>query len=296
MDNYATLWRARRVTAALLTAAATLLAAVVAPGAVVLAQPDDVDPFDWGYAAAFGGGTYRLGDGTEAQIVRARFAVRLRETQTDQGRGPGLRLLLPVTIGIQNLDDDDLPPERPADRVEQLGFMPGAELEFAPGERWTVRTHAQLGWGKELESAKRGARLGAVGVRSRLRWDDAPGRPALINGLLWAGFDPDDGERRSLLRLTAALEFDLRVPRWEFRDQPMHLLPHVLAERFYRPPPALAFGDDEAEHLESEWQIGVAAGREQGFSLFGLQFENVGIAYRFSAHSDGIRFYLNSVF
>jgi hypothetical protein len=290
MDKCAARSTARHVTTLLAACACAL------PCGVALAQPADVDPFHWGYAAAFGGGTYRLGDGTEAQIVRARFAVRLRETQTDEGRGPGVRLLLPVTIGIQNLDDDDLPPERPADRVEQVGFLPGVELEHEPGERWTVRTHAQLGWGKELQGTEGSARLASVGVRSRLRWDDAPGRPALINGLLWAGFDPDAGERRSMLRLTAAVELDIRVPRWEFRDQSMHLLPHVLADRFYRPPPALAFGDDEAEHLESEWQIGVAAGREQGFSLLGFEFETVGIAYRFSEHSDGIRFYLNSVF
>lgn len=270
------------------------------------AQADDVDPFHWGYAAMFGTGTYRLSDGTEAQIVRGAFSKLLREPRTGDGRAPGLRLLLPVTIGIQHLDDEDLPPERPADRAEQVAFLPGIELEHTPGERWTIRTRAQLGWGKELQEPKVGAALAAIGVRSKVQWNDAPGKPALINGLRWAGFDPNapadtepsavNTKRGSLLRFTAALEFDVRVPRWEFRERPMHLLPHVLKDWFYRPPPALAFGAEEFEELESEWQIGVAAGREQGFTLLGFDFDSVGVGYRFSEHSAGIRLYLNSVF
>jgi hypothetical protein len=273
-----------------------LCAVACAAASGAYGQADDVDPFHWGYAAMFGSGTYRLDDGTEARIVRGAFSKRLRATRTGEGRGPGLRLLLPVTVGVQNLDDDDLPPGRPGDEVEHAAFLPGAELEFTPGERWTVRTRAQLGWGKALEGAENSALLMAVGMRSKLAWDDAPGRPALINGLLWAGFDPDDGERRSLLRFTTAFEFDVPVPRWQFRDRPMHLLPHVLGDWFYRPPPALAFGDADFAQVESEWQIGVAAGREQGFRLLGFEFDNVGVAYRFSEHSSGIRFYLNSVF
>lgn len=253
----------------------------------------DVDPFHWGYAPMFGSGVYRLGDGTQAHIVRAPLRKTLREADETH---IGVRLLLPFTVGIQNLDDDALPPGRPDDQVEHAAFLPGVEFEFVPGQRLTLRTRAQLGWGTELEGAEESARLAAVGMRSRLAWSDAPGSPALINGLLWSGFEPENGERRSMLRLTNALEFDVRVPRWEFRDQPMHLMPHILGDWFYRPPEALAFGDDDFAQLEREWQLGLAARREEGFQVLGFEFDSVGIAYRFSDHRDGIRFYFNSVF
>lgn len=256
-------------------------------------QNPDVDPFHWGYAPMFGSGVYRLGDGTEARVVRAPLRKTLREAGEAR---VGVRLFFPVTVGFQNLDDEALAPGRRDDRVEHASFLPGVEVEFLPGERLTLRTRAQLGWGTELEGMEESARLAAVGVRSRIGWSDAPGRPALINGVLWAGFDREHGERRSMLRLTNALEFDIRVPRWEFRDQPMRLLPHILGDWYYRPPEALAFGDDEFAQLEREWQVGLAAGREQGFELLGLEFDSVGIAYRFSEHSDGIRLYVNSVF
>lgn len=274
---------------------AALLLAPLAPARLAAQNVADVDPFHWAYAPAFGSGVYRLSDGTEARIARAPFRKWLREPRRGHGPDTGIRLLLPVTAGVQNLDDERLPPGRPADEVEHAAFLPGVELEF-PGERWTLRTRAQLGWGTELEGAERSAVTAAAGLRSRFRWPDAAGAPALISGLQWVGFDADDAQRRSLLRFTQALEFDVPVPGWQFRDETMHLMPHVLADWYYRPPEWLAAGDGGFERVETEWQVGLAAGRETGFSILWFDIDSIGVAYRFSEHRDGIRFYIGSVF
>lgn len=255
----------------------------------------DVDPFHWGYALMFGTGVYRLSDGTEARIVRISPSVELREPVERPRRDFGVRLRLPFTLGVQNLDDESRAPDRPNDELEHAAFLPGVELEF-PGERWTLRATAWAGWGTELEGEEKSAALAAVGVRSRVRWPGAAGRPAWIGGVLWGGFETGDGERGSLLRFTQALEFDVPVPRWEFRGSTMNLMPHVLADWYYSPPAALAFGDPHFEQVESEWQMGLAARRDGGFRILWLEFEAVGIAYRFSEHSAGLRFFLNSVF
>jgi hypothetical protein len=257
------------------------------------AQTQDTDPFHWAYAAALGSGVYALGDGREAQTYRANFSVGLRDAESERA---GVRLLLPVAFGVENLDDDARPFEGGADDVEHVGFLPGVELEHLVGERWTFRTRAQLGYAKELEGTEQSARLAAVGFRSRVAFDEAPGSPALINGVLWTGFDSSAGMKRSLLRFTTGVELDVRAARWRVRDSPMRWRPHVLKDWYYRPPPALAFGDDDAELLDEEWQVGVAAAREGGFKIWFVEFDAVGIAYRFSDRSDGIRFYLNSVF
>lgn len=257
------------------------------------AQSSDADPFHWPYATALGSGVYGLGDGTEAQTYRANFSVSLRDALDDRA---GVRLLLPVAFGVQNLDDDALPLDRGNDGIEHAGFLPGVELEHLLGERWTLRSRAQLGYAKELEGAKQSARLAAFGLRSRVTFADAPGNPSLINGVLWTGFDSSGGARSSLIRLTAGVEFDIRAARWRVRDSPMRWRPHVLKDWYDRPPPALVLGDDAAELLGGEWQLGVAAARDEGFEILGLRFDAVGIAYRFSDHSSGIRFYLNSVF
>jgi hypothetical protein len=258
------------------------------------AQTPDVDPFHWGYALAFGTGVYRLADGTEARVVRLPLSKQLRDPAAS--RGPGIRLLLPFAVGVQRFDEDDLPPDRPADRVEQAAFLPGVELELPRSERWTLRVRGQAGWGTELEGEEDAARVLAVGIRSRLLWPGAPGRPALINGLLWAGVDPGLAERSSMLRLTNGLEFDVAVPRWKFRDETMHLKPHVLGDWYYRPSGAIAFGADDSEHLRHEWQVGLAAGRETGFKLLWFELDSIGVAYRFSEVSAGIRFFIGSIF
>jgi hypothetical protein len=256
------------------------------------AQPADVDPFHWAYAPALGSNVYRLTDGTETQTYRANVSVSVREA----GDKAGIRVLLPFAFGVENLDDDIRPLEQGADQIEHVGFLPGVELEHRVGERWTLRTRAQLGYAKELEGEEETAWLAATGLRSRVEFPAAPGSPALINGLLWTGFDASNGDRYSLLRFTTGLEFDVRAARWEFRDSPMRWRPHVLKDWYYRPPPALAFGDEDTQLLDEEWQIGVAAEREDGFKIWFFEFDAVGVAYRFSESGEGLRFYLNSIF
>ena len=258
-----------------------------------LAQTEDTVPFHWAYGTAIGSGVYLLGDGTETQTYRGNFSWSLRDAEDDLA---GLRLLLPASVGVENTDDDIRPFEQGSPNVEHAGFLPGVEIEHYLGERWTLRTRAQAGYAKELEGTEQSARLAAAGLRSRVAFDDAPGSPALIGGFLWTGFDSSAGERDSILRLTAGVELDIRAARWRFRDSPMYWRPHVLKDWYYRPPPALAYGDGDAELLEDEWQLGVAAAREEGFKILFFEFDAVGVAYRFSEHGQGLRFYLNSVF
>lgn len=269
------------------------------------AQSDE--PFYFGFGSAFGRGTYELADGTEVEIYRAQFKPRIRASAADRedGRGPGIRLIMPATVGLTDSSDDTLgldplPIQPQIDRADAVAFMPGVELEHTPGKRLTLRTSIQGGWARELGGGDESARLAAAGVRARLKFVDTPARPTLIAGVLWAGVDPDDGDRRSLVRLTTALEFDIAVHNWRVRGHEMRLLPHVLEDRFYRPPPALALGDepdgDLPNRLGTEQQIGIAAGRDEPFKIWFLKFDAVGIAYRFSDRSRGIRLYLNSVF
>jgi hypothetical protein len=257
------------------------------------AQTEDTDPFYWAYSTALGSGVYRLGDGVETQTYRGNFSVSLRDAE--YGRG-GVRLLFPATVGVENTDEDIRPFEKGSPGIEHAGFLPGVQLEHLAGERWTLRTRAQVGYAKDLEEPEQSANLASVGFRSRALFEEAPGRPALISGVLWTGYQSSTDERNSLLRFTAGVELDIPAARWRVRDSPMRWRPHVLKDWYYRPPPALAYGDDDAQLLEDEWQLGVAAAREDGFKILFIKFDAVGVAYRFADHGDGLRFYLNSVF
>ena len=277
----------------LLRCLAACTAFIACTAAPCSAQTEVADPFYWPYAAALGSGVYLLGDGRETQTYRANFSWSLRDAQDERA---GVRLLLPLAFGVENTDDDAGPLDRGADGIEHASFLPGVELEHLVGERWTLRSRAQLGYAEELGGTEQSARLAAVGVRSRVRFENAPGQPSLINGILWTAIDPSDGVESSVLRFTAGLELDIRAARWRVRDSPMVWRPHVLKDWFRRPPSALEFGDDDVELPDDEWQIGVAAARQSGFKIWFLEFDAVGVAYRFSDHGSGLRVYINSAF
>lgn len=287
--------RSRSNSGAALRAAWLLAVLGLAAAQAAAQETNDFDPFHWAYSAAFGSGVYRLDDGTEARALRVTSSFWIRKSAIRRGPNFGLRLLLPISVGVQNLDPEDLPPGRDDDEIEHVAILPGVEFEF-PGKRFAVRTRAQAGWGTELEGNENSARLYAVGLRSRFDFPGAAGKPALINGLLWAGFVPDEGDRHALVRLSQGIEFDVAVPRWRFNGGVMHLKPHVLADWYYRPPPELAFGDEDFDHVETAWQLGLAARRAGRFKILFFRFEAVGVAFRFSEHSSGLRFYLNSIF
>jgi hypothetical protein len=255
------------------------------------AAAQDSEPFHWAHSASLGSGVYRLGDGTETDTYRGNFSIGLGARESEPAR---LRLLLPAAIGLH--DDDGLLREVASDGVAHATFLPGVEVEHAPGQRWTLRTRAQLGAGKELEGTESSALLAAVGVRSRVRFAGAWGSPALINGVLWTAFDPEIGARDALLRFTTALELDFRAASWRIRDRWMRWRPHVLKDWYYHPPPALGYDDGGARRIREEWQIGVAAVRDGGFKIGSMEFEGVGVAYRFSDVSSGVRVYISSVF
>jgi hypothetical protein len=250
----------------------------------------------WAYATTLGSGVYELGEGVEMLVVRAPFSWRWRASDPSKRCGCGLMLLLPVTVGVQNFELDELLAGGIPDRVEQVSFLPGVEIELPRNERWTLRLRAQLGWGTELAGDRESALIYAMGVRSRLLWPERKLRPAWISGLQWAGYHAQPGERQSLVRLTNGIELEVAVPRLKFRYDPMRLMPYVLNDRYVESIHFFSVADEGVHDLDAEWEVGVAAGRARPFSFFGVKFDRVGLGYRFSEESRGIRFVFGSIF
>jgi hypothetical protein len=257
--------------------------------------------FNWAYAAAYGTGTYELeGGASTVAVARLPLHVKLREPGSTQGCRCGVRLLLPITIGIENLDLSDLGNlpdlESLRERTNEFAFFPGVEFVLPRTDHWTLKVTGQIGEGVRTDGERERTRLYGAGIRSRYAWLKRAGRPAIINGLYWSGFEPEDGELQDLARFSTGLEFDVSVPRWRFNDASMHLIPHVLAEWYFRPVEIDPILSGERTDLRREWEIGLAAGREEGFTLFGAKFASVGIAFRHSADSRGIRLFVGSIF
>jgi hypothetical protein len=267
-------------------------------GAVAVAQgaTGAAGNFHWAYAANYGTGVYSVDDGSEVLIVRVPVRVQLRAADPDSRCNCTIRLLAPVTLGVENFDRSQAANSAPPRQARQFGVLPGVELEFPRTERWTLRARAQVGWGIQKHETREEALIYAVGIRSRYSWPDAPGRPAMINGLLWSGYDPDRGARRSMTRMTSGMEFDIHVPRWEFREHTMRLMPHVLGDWYLDTVDARELADGRTGVLDNEWEVGVAAGRTEPFRILGFPLDRVGIAIRESTNGSGVRVFFGSIF
>lgn len=250
--------------------------------------------FHWAYAANFGTGRYTVADDSEVLVVRIPVRVRLREANPQSRCNCTIRLLAPLTLGVETFDRGaagDLP-----GTAWHVGLLPGVELEFARSERWTLRVQAQAGWGTHKYVTRENAFIYAAGIRSRLAWPRAPGRPAMINGLLLSGYVPGGGTRESMARVSNGVEFDLHLHRWQFREHTMRLMPHLLSNWYVDPVDARALADGRTGGIDSEWEAGVAAGRTRPFRILGFRLDRVGVGIRESSAGTGVRIFFGSIF
>jgi hypothetical protein len=139
--------------------------------ALLLMPPDcgaaegdrDITGVGYEFAHWLGSGLYRIGDRDVWNILLP-FAWELREPAQDH---PGMRVLLPVTIGW--LDTAGIR----RDNLRTLTFVPGLELRFQPTPGWSLRPFAQAGVGGDFSNGENGW-VYAGGIKSRFetRLDD----------------------------------------------------------------------------------------------------------------------------
>lgn len=275
-------------------AAFAVSAIVTSPSAAQ--EHSEAELVHWAYAATFGSGVYELGEDTEVLVFRVPFSWKWREPDPTKRCHCGVRFLFPVTLGLQDFDFGEVSAGEIPERIAQVSFLPGVELELPRTERWTLKVRAQGGWGTEIGDARDSAVLYAAGIRSRLTWPDRNLQPAWISGLQWSGYKPELGERQAMARLTNGVEVDVPTPRWQFRDTTMHLVPHVLNDWYFKPVDFLSISDTTTQSLDTEWEIGVSARPSRPFSIFGFAFDRVGLGFRYSEDSRGIRLLFGSIF
>ncbi len=283
---------AQRTAAA--TALAIVLAALTLAAAPVYAAPNlGIErTFNWSYAAAYGTGRYTLGGGNTITVGRIPLHWTVHKAGTSQGCRCGIDVLLPVTVGVENLDLANLP-----HHADELGFFPGVALVLPRTVHWDLKLMAQIGVGKRrADGYTESAKLYGAGIRSRYTWHDAPGAPALIDGLYWSAYRLEGGPTEALARFSNGVEFDVPVPHWTFHDESMRLMPHVLADWYFNPIDIRPILNGGQKKVRLEWELGLAAGRDDPFRIFGAKLDSVGLALRFSDHSHGIRFFVGSIF
>jgi hypothetical protein len=162
----------------------------------------------YSYAVFIGTGLYKLDD-RKIFVLRIPVSWQLRELKPDQ---MGVKLLMPLAIGIQNFDKlEDFLGFQLGD-VQTISFVPGVELQFLPLPRWEVKPFAQGGVGWDPDA---GTTDFIWGLGARTNYVIPRGQSQIRVGgeYLLAGDRAEDGGSSNINRFSLGVEYKHPI-RW----------------------------------------------------------------------------------
>lgn len=232
------------------------------------------DPIHWALASVVGTGWYHVAAGREAFIVSLSPRQVLRETSSAAcpERGSGLWINYDAAVGLYEIDS--VPGFLDQDNLGTISFTPGIEAEVPVTDGWTLRAYANLGWGTAVSDGD-SAWIWYAGLRSRYRLGTATSDWYLLNGLYYAGFDPDTGSTQDMTGLFAGLEYAHGLGR----RSGYRLFWHA-GYTFLEDSVPLVVRDNQALSIGDTVELGLAVGRvDEPFRLWFLEFDRLGLKY-----------------
>lgn len=261
---------------------------IVALTGAVAAGQDAEDIYHWAYSAAFGTGTYRIGD-DRVFVLRVAPQHELGKIADERVT---VNLRLPITVGVQDLD---LGIQGIPDSIQTLSFVPGLQLEYPVNDHWTLKPFGHFGWGWDLSGDEQ-ANIHFAGVNSRyaIRTEETF-RIDLLNALQWYGYRTDSDLSDRFARMVTGLEANWRLGDWTVHDRKVYLKPHILHFWYFDNIGVRQIASPPVE-LKQEVEFGLALGARERISILLFEVDRIGIGYRVGNESNGIRFYVASVF
>jgi hypothetical protein len=260
-----------------------MLAAMVIPSASWAAE-SGVPNF--AYSIFTGTGVYEINDRI-IYVFRAPLSFDLSEIDIENDQTTGVRLLLPVTVGVTQFDDDDDIGDFNGEDIQSFSIVPGLEFPIALSPEWQLSPFAQVGVGVDAKSDF-ASRIWGAGVRTRWQPDTTPNW--LFGGeFLWAGNNPDnDQDATDFTRWGVGTEYRLETEQvllgrklsWHFR----------LIQWYFSD--AVEFEEPlEVYELNSATEVGVSVGVNKPFNILGYQAWQLGIGYEWADNYRAITFF-----
>ena len=240
----------------------------------------------WASAAFFGTGWYRVDENRNAFIFRVPPRQVLRESGWDESgeRKLGVEIIYPLTFGLHELDD--IPDFIEFENYATLSFTPGVQVEIPVSERWYLRPYGHLGFGYERKSGE-WAGIWYGGIKSRYLLHESESLSwSLLNLVSFAGYKPEYKQRGQYGSAMAGLEFSLPFPGLELSQEPVFFNWHLTYSYLFD---NLVFHvtEEETVTIRDQWELGLALGhRQKNVKLWFLEFEQVGLSFKFSSNGD----------
>jgi len=255
------------------------------PAQAVEFQPRE-DPerqVHWAMGAFFGTGWYRVDDNRSMFIFRIPPRHTLRESSIGEKgkRKLGIEIHYPVTFGLHNLDQ--LPDFIDFDNFATVSFTPGVQLEIPLTEKWHLRPYAHFGWGTETSSSE-SAWIYYGGIKSRYRLGGGRVKWSLLNGLYYAGYQPEFKDRGQFGSFMTGLEYAQPLKNFELDGDALWLNWHVTYNYFFD---KINFhvDEDQVESINDQWEIGLALSKgSKKMKFWFISFEHLGLSYKWSSN------------
>jgi len=246
--------------------------------------------YHWAYSPAFGTGVYQVGD-EETYVGTFKPKIKLRSTENHRF---GFNVRLPVSIGLQTISPEEFEFQNLRDNLTTISFVPGVEFYIPITRRWMLKAFGNAGWGTEV-SGDQSAWIYFGGVDSRFTFGWGQAELNLLNGLQWYGYTPNPGNSDAFGRFLAGLEADYPLGKTIFRGQQLLIRPHVLYYWYFNELDFRVFLDQPVS-INQEVELALSFGTKELNKFWLLWLDRIGIGYRFSEDSQGIRLFLRSVF
>jgi hypothetical protein len=266
----------------------TAAVALITQGGIMPARADD-DPGDltnYSFAVWIGSGVYRVTSADKRfAVLRAPFAYTLRNAQYDKAAFRdklGFRLLLPALVAIEDETDTDF-------TFGTAAFVPGLEVQIPVNKYWTLKPFGQFGAGKDTAGGDLQYIYGG-GARSLVSFPWKKFTFGIGNSIILAeDRDSASNESNGFSMLEAGLDVSHPIGL-SFRNRELDAGIFFVVSRFFNRVDFLEDGG-ETERVNRLYTIGMTLGTREPVSIWKIDFDRVGIDYRWgNAGFQGIGF------
>ena len=240
-------------------------------------NPDEL--ITYVYATWIGSGIYKV-KGRSVAMLRLPFRYTLKD---QEGERAGLRLLLPVTVGLHRFTGD-------TQTVGSVAFVPGIEYEIPIRENLRFKPFLQAGFGKDLSG---GDTAGIYGVGNRTRYTipwkrfefSLGNTLGVLGHSVWGG---GNSEIVGMFELgvEALHPTNIKLGGEEIDVGAFFYNSHFILSRLDFPR-----DDGEDPRVKNLYNFGISLGRTQPYKLWKFTLPRLGITYTFGDDNfKGIRF------
>jgi hypothetical protein len=230
---------------------------------------------NYSYFSEFGTGAYDTDDRT-GTAVNIPFSHQLRPIQDSQS---GLKLLLPITVGILSVNPTDATGTAVPTDFSILSVVPGLEIQIPVHQNWTLKPFGKIGiaWNT---SGDESALVYSTGLKSSVEFPWRDFIFTLGNALILDG-DKVSGEERNDFT-SVAIGLDAFYPLgMALRGRETHIGGWI-GYYYYLDDLAFERAGMEPLRVDHEFEIAITFGTYTPIPFGFLKFRRIGIAYRFS--------------